>query len=506
MATGFDYLAQAGTQNAVRQAQERDAEKQQKRNAVAALYLNAIQTPLPKTDDPAYAQALAKREDLMKQYVSEMGPEQHASFGQHLHGLIFGAPEAAQPVHGNAPEPPPAPQSEPPISSVSGAPQSTHPFATNPVYAKIQEGLKALGSHLKAGAHPLPPEAQPDYASLAAAPTAEQRKYEESMEMEKAKSASALAVANAKQKLPTEQQRFLDSYATKIKKPIDQWTPEDFESANKEYKASVTAAVRPSQAALATYIRAKYGDNPTAEQIAQGTREHQAMMAGQTVGSHQQLVFDDQGLPHVVTLSSSSKKDFGVPKSSQAPDATNPGARVAGTKPGGGAVKAKPKSSQSPALHFTRGDPTVKSDLAQYTKVAEDANMKKESYESARKAIASGSTASSDQELIYAWVRSNVQGAGRMTQAEFRQAASTGSLPLRAQSAWERTKSGKLPPELEQMFLADMKRSAETSQGEADTLRQRLSPKSSQALQVPDGTAEVWTRGANGKLVKSNAP
>jgi hypothetical protein len=158
-------------------------------------------------------------------------------------------------------------------------------------------------------------------------------------------------------------------------------------------------------------------------------------------------------------------------------------------------------------LDFTRGNPLIKSDSAQYTKVAEDATTKKEAYESARKALAAGSTASSDQELIYSWVRSNVQGAGRMTQAEFRQAASTGSLPLRAQSAWERTKSGKLPPELEQMFLADIKRSYETAQGEADNLRQRLGgPKSSQAPQFPGDAPEVWTRDTNGKLVKSNAP
>jgi hypothetical protein len=112
--------------------------------------------------------------------------------------------------------------------------------------------------------------------------------------------------------------------------------------------------------------------------------------------------------------------------------------------------------------------------MAQYTKVAEDANVKAEAYKSASAALAAGSTASSDQELIYQWVRSNVQGAGRMTQAEFRQAASTGSLPLQAQSAWQKATTGKLPPELEKMFFADIKRAADTSAQEATDLRKRV--------------------------------
>ena len=59
-----------------------------------------------------------------------------------------------------------------------------------------------------------------------------------------------------------------------------------------------------------------------------------------------------------------------------------------------------------------------------------------------------------------------------MTQAEFRQAASTGSLPLRAQSWYEKTKSGRLPPEMEQMMFADIKRSYETSRDEAANLQE----------------------------------
>ena len=182
------------------------------------------------------------------------------------------------------------------------------------------------------------------------------------------------------------------------------------------------------------------------------------------------------------------------------------------TTPVGGAKPVKPVAQGNPPSSFSgiaRPGQTVgarpslldKADAAQYTKVAEDANAKKEAYTSAQNALASGSTASSDQELIYSWVRSNVQGAGRMTQAEFRQALSTGSLPLRAQSAWERTKSGKLPPELEKMLLADIKRSYEVSQKEADDLRKVLQPNNSSS--AGGGAVENWVRDPKtGKLVK----
>lgn len=153
----------------------------------------------------------------------------------------------------------------------------------------------------------------------------------------------------------------------------------------------------------------------------------------------------------------------------------NPGSIL---RPTGAKPAAKPPGSAGPVVPGLSSlaaskNPLYKSDVAQYTKVAEDANQKAEAYKSAQQALASGSTASSDQELIYSWVRSNVQGAGRMTQAEFKQAASVGSLPQRAQIAWERTKSGKLPPDIEQMLLADIKRSAETSAQEAADLRRK---------------------------------
>ena len=72
-----------------------------------------------------------------------------------------------------------------------------------------------------------------------------------------------------------------------------------------------------------------------------------------------------------------------------------------------------------------------------------------------------------------------------MTQAEFKKAASIGSLPERAQNWWNLTLKGRLAPSIEQMMFADIKRAYETAQAEADDLRKRLGPQSSQSPQVP---------------------
>ena len=149
--------------------------------------------------------------------------------------------------------------------------------------------------------------------------------------------------------------------------------------------------------------------------------------------------------------------------------------------------------------------PLYKSDTSQYTKVAEEANSKQEAYQSALKALSGTPTPSSDQELIYSWVRANVTGAGRMTQAEFMQAGRIGGLPQHVQNAFTQTLTGRLPTNMEQMLLADIKRSADTSQQEADTLRKRLTtPQGSiaggdgttrqvgETKKFPNGKTGVW--------------
>ena len=204
--------------------QQSDALKQQQRAAKAALYWNAVQTELPpstvkdaqgnQVKNPAYDEALQKREDALKSYIYYLGPEQHASIGNRLHGLIFGEP--AQPVHGNAPQPAPAPAGGPPAPSGAPQPQSSHPFAANPVYAKIHEGLDALGNRLKGFAHPLPPQPETDWASLASAMTPEQRQSAQAAELERMKEEAALEreqILAGSRNLSTPEKQFLSRWA-----------------------------------------------------------------------------------------------------------------------------------------------------------------------------------------------------------------------------------------------------------------------------------------------------
>lgn len=477
--------------------QHQQALKDKQRNTVAALYLNAIQTPLPKTDDPAYKEALQRREDLMRQYVSAVGPEQHASFGARLHGLIFGEPDVAQPVHGNAPEPPPVAAGAPPAAP---APQSDHPFAHNPVYAKIQEGLDGLGKHLKAFAHPLPPQAGPDYATLAAAPTEEERKQaaKEAETAQAHKYKMQEIEAKPKPRGSVEQQRY-DALArgmgfTGYDDP--DMPPEKAEGIANQVKRESLAPKYLTDPKTGFVSRVSYGDD------GQPVMEPLLDKNGQPFGGFKPdkvtirngfytYTNDLTGQVVQVPVTTETRQVFGpnvptvnAPASSQAPSLStlNAGIHTANAhskklnkgKPVSLSAPQVPGAPRGTRVIGTKPSMLNKSDAAQYTKVAEDANNKEEAFKSAQKALAAGSTPSSDQELIYAWVRSNVQGAGRMTQAEFRQAASVGSLDQRAQNWYNKTLTGKLTPEIEQMMFADIKRSYETSQQEADELRKRL--------------------------------
>lgn len=70
------------------------------------------------------------------------------------------------------------------------------------------------------------------------------------------------------------------------------------------------AIIHPSQAALASYLRAKYGDNPTAAQIEEGTAHYKQLQTPTTSGTSQSLVYDHNNDPHVFTKRSTSSKTF----------------------------------------------------------------------------------------------------------------------------------------------------------------------------------------------------
>lgn len=182
----------------------------------------------------------------------------------------------------------------------------------------------------------------------------------------------------------------------------------------------------------------------------------------------------------------------------------NPGARQPGSRPAGAAVKTAstriPSSSVGAPIPFG-GKPSelLKSDTSQYTKVAEDANGAEESFNALAPLYTPGSgqkpTPSSDQELVFAWVRANVQGAGRMTQTEVQQGSSVGSFGDKVQNWLSKAKDGTMTPNIEQMLFADIKRGVSSKQALAAKLRDQVqqgmgsAPASSKTPKAPGAWA-----------------
>ena len=124
--------------------------------------------------------------------------------------------------------------------------------------------------------------------------------------------------------------------------------------------------------------------------------------------------------------------------------------------------------------------------MAQYTKAAEDATNKQKMYDQAKGLLADDKRVT-DLELIFSWVKSNVQGAGRLTNTEIQQAAQAGSYSTRIKNAFAVASTGRLAAPLEQQFLSDIKRAADTAAKAAASLKAQIGPQSSQSPQVPTG-------------------
>lgn len=135
--------------------------------------------------------------------------------------------------------------------------------------------------------------------------------------------------------------------------------------------------------------------------------------------------------------------------------------------------KGPTSSSGAGRVIGNKGSPLLKSDEQQYTKAAEDAQIKQRSYQQAQGLLADNSRVT-DLELIFSWVRANVQGAGRLTNTEIQQAGKAGSYGTRIQNAMDIASTGRLSPQLEQQFLSDIQRSYQVSQQQADSLRQQV--------------------------------
>lgn len=480
-------------------------------------YANNIPLPDVKADPEGYKKALDLRTEALNAAQKVYAPEHHATLADHVHGLIFGQRQQPQaqaspvPVSAQAPiVPAPASQGAPPQAPAGqSAPVSDHPFASNPAYAKILEGLNGLGNHLKGAIHPNAP-AQPNapLSDFAAVPTqgdiqrqnvataaANAQKIEQ-MRADAQREAAQIRASGSASSTP--EKAFLNSWAKKNKGvEYSELDPDDQVSAVTEWKKANASAPKLQ---FKTIDGNLYSLNPNT-----GEKKFIAKQGDVTVTTSERpftnAVTGEVTMIPVTTvrskksgqpLASDSGEVPNAPVSNQAPSLDAANSQIAaGNASSKKLNKGKPASNQAPkapaapkVVAHTAGL-LDKSNAAQYTKVAEDANNKKSSFLSAQKAI-QHPTPSSDQELVFSWVRSNVQGAGRMTQAEFKQASQLGSLPQRAQNWYSLSTQGKLTPEMRNMMFADIKRSYDTSQQMAgDLKRQITSPTSSQAPQAP---------------------
>lgn len=235
--------------------------------------------------------------------------------------------------------------------------------------------------------------------------------------------------------------------------------------------------------------------------------------AGVKISTHQTPFLGDDQQMHLLTTTSVSTPegesiDVEAPppddKSGEKPSSSSSGQKTPAKKVNPGSILpktgAKPPG-MGPAIPGSHAwaqskNPVFKADASSYKKANDDAIVKGELYKNASGLLADNSR-QTDLELIFAWVRSNIQGAGRLTNTEIQQAATAGSYGTRIKSAFDQASSGRIAPELEQQFLSDIKRSADTAQKTASDLRNQLG-----APDDSSGGAENWVRGPDGKLVK----
>jgi hypothetical protein len=134
-------------------------------------------------------------------------------------------------------------------------------------------------------------------------------------------------------------------------------------------------------------------------------------------------------------------------------------------------------------------NPLVKADITTYQKLNADAAQKELLAKNAQDLL-NDKNRVTDLDLVFMWVRSNIQGAGRMTNTEIQQAAKAGSLGTRAQSALQQALHGRLAPQVEQQFLNDIQRAAVNARQQAEQMRQGLGQGGTASGQ--SATPKVW--------------
>lgn len=413
MGAGFEQGLAAAQQRYLERQRIGEQQRVQNQNTVGMRLLDSInqasnikpQIKDPNSgeliDNPAYAQAQKDRANLMSQYSALNAPEQHASFAQHLHGLIFGTPtdQHQQPALSPnsspvAPAPPPA-QGQPAASSTAPAP--LHPMATapddHPIHG-ITKGIKALGDHLKAFANPLPSPANPVDPTLMA------KYYRDPGEVaaERQQALWGVRGENAIKVAEIRKDALLASLQARPPRLLSQTTIPDL---LEQMKVDPTMTIYgPEGKELTPSQLAEMPAGTIAREFRAGSQIFYAL--GDQNSKTLKVGNEVYNIPAVGAITSANSTPLGVanpgattqttdpfgltsttkrtptttgitapppaglissaaPVLQHRPDATivpvNPGARTPGTQPAGGAVKAKPTSVSAPAVPSSNPPP-----------------------------------------------------------------------------------------------------------------------------------------------------
>ena len=449
-----------GWQHAADATAQRHAEKtgmdMLQRQFLASQYDNVINQPLPdQSKDPeGYQKALDAKAKALESRQKVYSPDHHANLFDSIHGLITGQQQGAQP------QTPPTPNGAP-----TTAPGSTpgHPFQPvadpNHPLNKGQQLIDSLKQHLHAAAHPIAPKPEPDWMSLAQAPgpqdvalAAEKRKNDFQLQIEQAKEKDRQADIDSRKKPQLKAYTLADG--------SQQWLDASDPTKIPEGAKPVISTGKPKDS----------------QAIAEGTAEHQRLMSGVTVGSHQTLVFDDSGNPHVVTLQSTSGKQFNVPPEGSPTSSASPKVPDPMAGPNARLNAKKPLSKQIPnQLNFRRATPAG-------TKANELVDTAQNSYLDVQKA--GGADGNSldpvgSQGVVLAWLRGRVN---RVTQSEINSVRNLGGIFQKFDGNVSSLTKGTMSPQQYKWFLDSAKRNYENAQ---EVAKKYKSPQSSASPQVP---------------------
>lgn len=138
----------------------------------------------------------------------------------------------------------------------------------------------------------------------------------------------------------------------------------------------------------------------------------------------------------------------------------------------------------------------------QWNKAAEDATMHVKDWDRVQ-GLLNDPNRKTDLDLVFAWVRSNVQGAGRMTNTEIQQAMTAGSYGQRIKNAFDVASTGRLDAGMEQQFMSDIQRAYQNSKTAADDLKAKMDA-AIHPGKAPVSSATPAGPGADPKVMKFN--